>query len=146
MLFADDDPAIRGSFARAVKGAGYDVDLAEDGSVALQRAREHKYSVFAMDFDMPGQAGVELVRQLRELQPQASLIVITGDPEYAIESTKQKGVFMVISKPWEHDTLLTILDAASRRVERVASGERGVVRAVPSPFAVARATFGRRIG
>src|SRR5690606_13920965 len=63
VLFADDDPAIRGSFARAVKGAGYDVDLAEDGSVALQRAREHKYSVFAMDFDMPGQAGVELVRQ-----------------------------------------------------------------------------------
>ncbi len=144
VLLADDDPGIRASFARSLRGKKYRVDLAAEGSGALRLARENHYSIFVMDFDMPGQAGVELVRQLRALQPHASLIVITGDPEYAIESTKQKGVFMVISKPWEHDTLLTILDAASRRVERVASGERGVVRAGPS--ALVRAALGRRIG
>jgi two-component system C4-dicarboxylate transport response regulator DctD len=120
VLFVDDEPSVRRAFARTVKAAGYRVDLAVDGGGAIERARSHAYSIVALDFEMPGLSGIALVRQMRKLQPHAALLVITGDPQYAMESTKQKGVFMVISKPWESETLLTILEAACRRFDRAA--------------------------
>ena len=121
MLFADDEPGVRRAFARTVEEAGFRVDVAKNGAAAVERARAHAYTIVALDYEMPGLSGLDLVRQIRRLQPHAAIIVITGDAYYAMECTKQKGIFMVISKPWERETLLTIFDAACRRFDRAVS-------------------------
>jgi FixJ family two-component response regulator len=64
---------------------------------------------------MPDMTGEQLSAQLRPLQAQASYVVVTGHSDLAVAACKTPGLFVVISKPWDSETLLTILTACKRR-------------------------------
>jgi two-component system response regulator RegA len=110
VLFVDDDPEIRNAFRRLVSAHGLDVDLASNGEEALQAARAKSYAIIVTDHQMPGgPSGPELVARLREQQPQARLMLVTGHSDLAVESCRVPGISLVISKPWDPDALLTLL-------------------------------------
>jgi two-component system, NtrC family, nitrogen regulation response regulator GlnG len=113
VLFADDDPEVRAAFARTARSSGWVVDLAADGEEALGLAAERSYVVVATDHQMPKLCGEELVARLRELQPKAAFVMVTGHSELAVASTRTPGVLVVISKPWNNEVLLSILAAAA---------------------------------
>src|SRR5690606_17610745 len=99
--------------------AGWTVDLARDASTALALAKEHSYAIILADQQMPDITGQELIAMLKERQPTASYIVVTAHSELAVAASKKPGFFVVLSKPWDRDTLLSILAASQTK-----SGER----------------------
>lgn len=115
ILFVDDDPAVRSAFKRLASAHGFSVDVAPNGDEGLKAARERAYSVIVTDHRMPGLCGSELVARFRALQPEASLILVTGYSDLAVESCRVPGLFVVISKPWDNNALLTLLHAGARQ-------------------------------
>lgn len=115
VLFVDDDVAILKAFARTVSSAGWKVDVARDPHTALKLSQQHSYSVIVADHHMPEMTGEQLIARMRLHQPQAGYVVVTGHAELAVAACKTPGLFVVISKPWDQETLLNILTACERR-------------------------------
>jgi DNA-binding NtrC family response regulator len=115
ILFVDDDPQVLSAFKRVVRAAGWTVDVAGDAATALELAKQHSYGIILADQQMPDMSGAELITKLRSKQPQARYIVVTAHSELAVAASKTPGFFVVISKPWDTETLLTILSACQRQ-------------------------------
>lgn len=118
VLFVDDDPEVRAAFARLVGAHGLEVDLASNGEEALSAAGQKAYAVIITDHQMPGLSGADLVARLRELQPRARLMLVTGYCDLAVQSCRVPGVSLVISKPWDPDALLSLLGVAPAAASR----------------------------
>ncbi len=115
VLFVDDDPVVLRAFERTVRRGGFAVDLADNAESALQLARKNAYAVIVADHHMPKMTGEQLIARLKPYQPLASYVVVTGHADLAVAACKTPGLFVVISKPWDQDTLLNVLTACERR-------------------------------
>lgn len=100
ILVAEDEEPIRLLWQRFLSRWGYEVDLAENGQVALQLARASRYSLLITDLTMPVMNGLELVHQLKAEQPELEIIVTTGfgTIENAVDMMKA-GAHEFITKP-----------------------------------------------
>lgn len=112
VLVVDDDAAVRELLAKALTGAGYQVDLAVDGPSALVRLGEKAYDLMITDLKMPGLDGLSVIREARRTCPSLPVIVITG---YSSEATAIEaidlGVAGYLTKPFR---VPRILAAAAR--------------------------------
>lgn len=78
VLIVDDEEPIRRLAARVLGGAGYETDVAADGAEALGMVEERgPFDLVITDFVMPGMWGDELVRQLRNKEPNLKVLYIT---------------------------------------------------------------------
>jgi two-component system response regulator RegA len=79
VLVVDDDESYRTQLSRAFERRGFRVLVARDGDGAVVHAHAAAQLAFAcVDLRMPGRSGLDLVRVLRELHPEAAIIVLTG--------------------------------------------------------------------
>jgi two-component system response regulator RegA len=78
ILVVEDDEVLRGRLARAFRERGYEVREAEGGESALRHAREETPEFVVVDLRMPGASGLELVRELKALDPATAIVVLTG--------------------------------------------------------------------
>jgi DNA-binding response OmpR family regulator len=65
ILLVEDEPAIRDVVAFALRSEGYEVEEAEDGEVALERALREPFDLVLLDVMLPGLSGTEVCRRLR---------------------------------------------------------------------------------
>jgi diguanylate cyclase (GGDEF)-like protein len=126
VLFADDDGAVRKAVARTLRRHGMIVDLAVDGTEALSLAREFPYAVVATDYRMPGLSGLQLVRALRLIRPDASYVIVTGAHDALEELASATGVYSVVPKPWTDDGLVTVIEAGMRDAARRRTRRAGI--------------------
>lgn len=115
LLIAEDDADLRELLLDDLEDAGYTTVAAVDGRTALthiQRERE-QVDLLITDVKMPGVTGQELLARMRELRPEAPVIVITafGSVEQAVEMVKA-GAFQYLTKPFESDELLATVAKA----------------------------------
>ncbi|UXI03835.1 response regulator [Photobacterium sp. TY1-4] len=112
VLTADDSLSIRQMVSHTLKDAGFEVDTANDGADALNKAKQQRYDVIISDVNMPNVDGLELVRQLRataqyKFTPILMLTTETSPEKKA--AGKQAGATGWIVKPFNPDTLLKTL-------------------------------------
>lgn len=126
ILFVDDDPVSRRSFARMMRQSGLLVDLASDGDEAWDLASHFPYAVIATDLRMPGMDGMMLIDQLRELQPDPVCLLVTGCSqfEWYDKSGAGQAEVDVIKKPWNGGQLV-------QAVQRSLGEYRQKIRGVP---------------
>ena len=100
ILVVDDDASEREGLAELLRMWGYDAEIAADGHQALTQAAAFNPSVVISDLRMPGMNGMEVLRQMRESQPEVIFIMLTaqGTIEEAVEATKL-GAFNFLEKP-----------------------------------------------
>ncbi|MCJ7611928.1 MAG: response regulator [Candidatus Aminicenantes bacterium] len=110
ILVVDDEMGIREGCRRVLAEEGYDIDLAEDGNVGLQRALEKSYDLVLVDLMMPGIGGLDLIKKIHEIDPEIILVVITGfaNIETAVEATK-RGAYDYLPKPFTPETLAVLV-------------------------------------
>ena len=84
ILVVDDEGAIRYSVSKTLQRVGYHVSEAESGEKALEMLVQQEFDVILTDIRMPGIDGVELLRRIKEIAPDSSVILMTG---YASLST-----------------------------------------------------------
>lgn len=122
ILVVDDDPSTRHSVATVLRAEGFEVSTAHDGPSALTEARRALPDVVITDLSMPAMDGMQLCRHLRELDPDVTIIVVTGHAEtsYAVASLRA-GVEDFLTKPLDLDTLVHRLERTlERRQAKVA--------------------------
>jgi len=68
------------ALAARLRADGHQVDTIHTASEAIERAREAQYLIYYVDCEMPGMDGVEIMKEIRRLQPEASVIVTCRGP------------------------------------------------------------------
>src|SRR5262245_50479523 len=99
LLFIDDEPRVLTSM-RAMFRREYEVLLVNSGPEALALMQKHKVDVIVSDQRMPGMTGVEVLKQVKKLAPNAMRILLTGYADLqAIEASINEGeVFRYLTK------------------------------------------------
>ncbi|PYN84926.1 MAG: hypothetical protein DMD87_25555, partial [Candidatus Rokuibacteriota bacterium] len=120
VLIVDDDRQVRDVLHQIFLGAGYKCLLANDGleGVEVFRAsiRDSRSPLTVTDLKMPIMGGIDLLQHVRQADPDAAVIVLTGaaDVKTAIASLKL-GAYDFIMKPVNVDELLIAADRALER-------------------------------
>ena len=110
LLVVDDESFVRELLGDILEGEQCDVYLAESGSEALSVFRETEFDGIFTDVGMPGMSGWELAREIRQINTDIPIAVITGWGE-AVGSKEQKaaGVDWVIAKPFTADRIAELV-------------------------------------
>jgi len=99
LLIADDDRLLREAFRAALEVDGYAVYEAGTMEEALRMVAEREFEVVLSDVYMPGN-GLTLLRRLREVSPESSVVLITGFDRSSDEAeAKALGAFAYLRKP-----------------------------------------------
>jgi CheY-like chemotaxis protein len=143
ILAVDDEPVVLDSFRKILVLAGFSVDTVESGPEALSLVRERGYDFVFTDLKMPGMDGIEVVRAVKHLRPDADVAVITGYAtiESAVETMKD-GAVDYVQKPFTEDELVAFANRLLLRREARLEGERRPTVRVVAPE-VAEVVAGR---
>jgi signal transduction histidine kinase len=117
ILLVDDEEGIRKVLGISLSDSGYQVFTAESGEEALRIFKEKAPPIVMTDIKMPGMDGIELLQKMKEENPDAEVIMITGhgDMELAIQSLKHEATDF-ITKPINDDALQIALKRAKERI------------------------------
>jgi len=114
ILVVDDNEDLLETFSLILKRRGFHVETAGNGVMAVDRYKEHAFDVTLMDIVMPEMNGVEAFRKIRELDPEASVILMTAySEEELIQIAKNEGARKVINKPIRIDQLIDMIKEAA---------------------------------
>ncbi|MBZ0290764.1 MAG: response regulator transcription factor [Anaerolineae bacterium] len=116
VLVVDDEGAIRYSVSKTLQRIGYEVDEASSGEEALEMMGKREYDVILTDIRMPGLTGVDLLKRIKDIAPDAIVILMTGYASLgtAVESLRL-GAHDYLIKP---SSSQDIRQSVSRGVER----------------------------
>ncbi|MBU1107838.1 MAG: sigma-54 dependent transcriptional regulator [Candidatus Riflebacteria bacterium] len=116
ILIVDDEKSILFSLKAALSKEGYQVKSAENPSEALKFFEPGAFQVIISDYNMPGMSGMEFLKQVKQIDPEAVFILMTayGSEKLAIEAMKQ-GAYDYFSKPFDIDEMRVIVAKACER-------------------------------
>ena len=117
ILIVDDEESICRVLSIALTDSGYQVLTAKNGEEALCIFRERQTPIVLTDIKMPGMDGVQLLRKIKEENPDTEVIMITGhgDMELAIQSLKFDATDF-ITKPINTEALEIALKRANEKI------------------------------
>src|SRR6266850_2829463 len=113
LLLVEDEGPLRQAVAEQLSDRGFSVEQAESGEAALARLAEFAFDVIVTDLRLPGVDGAAVVEAALARYPDIVAIVVTGygTVKDAVEAIK-RGAWDFVSKPFQIDELLHVLDAA----------------------------------
>jgi DNA-binding NtrC family response regulator len=100
LLLVDDEPAIRFSYVKYLTRAGFSVQAVATLSEARKAAASQRFDALLLDLNLPDGNGMDWISELRELQPDIAIVVITGvgDIPSAVEAMR-RGADHYLAKP-----------------------------------------------
>jgi two-component system nitrogen regulation response regulator NtrX len=122
ILIVDDERGIRETLSAVLRDEGFNADAVASGEDCLKAIARRTYGCVLLDVWLPGISGLETLAQMRELNCDAAVVIISGhgNIETAVRATKL-GAFDFIEKPLSIEkTVLTVRNALrQRQLERV---------------------------
>ena len=115
VLIVDDAPFIRNTLTEWLE-TEYQILTAEDGEEGVEKFRRECFDAVLLDINMPKLGGVDALRQMREINNQTRIIMVTAvDRQEVINECKSLGALDYIMKPFGMDQILQALHAALDR-------------------------------
>ena len=113
ILVVDDEPGIRELLSIMLSSEGYDVSTARDYNTALTKFQQNDFDIIIADIMMPGKSGIDLMKAIREKDPDIPIIIITAYASInsAIEALRLDA-FDYITKPFSVDQIKFIIKRA----------------------------------
>jgi len=113
LLVVDDEKGIRDALVQVFEYEGHEVAAAEDGRDGIEMASALRPDVIFLDVKMPGLDGLDVLARIREDDPTALVVMISGHGtiDTAVEATR-KGAYDFLEKPLDTDRLLVTLRRA----------------------------------
>lgn len=145
LLVVDDNPADRDLLTEYLGRAGYRVELARDGVEAWEFLAREAVDVILLDEVMPRMTGMELLRKLKQ-HPRLALVPVifqsaSNDRQLILDGIRA-GAYYWLTKPFDGDMLLSIVEAASEDrsrykelLEEVRKGIEGMALLQSATFA-----------
>jgi len=78
VLIIEDDTNLLYDWQQLLEDEGYNVDIAENGKIALELWEKHIYDVILVDLRMPEVDGMDVIKTVKEQQPNTQIIIISG--------------------------------------------------------------------
>jgi putative two-component system response regulator len=115
ILIVDDEIGPRESLRMILK-PNYNIYAVENGYAAIQMIQQIEMDVLTLDLKMPGVSGIDTLKEIRVIDPDVMVIIITGygTLKSAIEAIRY-GVFDYIPKPFNVPEILSIIDKSIQR-------------------------------
>ncbi|MBT4502751.1 MAG: sigma-54-dependent Fis family transcriptional regulator [Gemmatimonadetes bacterium] len=111
ILIVDDEENIRTTLELFLSERGFGVESVGTGEAAVEMVQEREVAAVVLDLNLPGMDGIETMGQLRRLQPELPIIIVTafGSIPSAVEAMRQ-GSYDYVAKPFRNDDLLMRLE------------------------------------
>ena len=135
VFIVDDDPLVLNALTIVLSREGYQVTGFAEGASFLAAAKSRTPTCVILDVHMPGQSGLDILKELNAQQYPAPIFIISGigDIPMAVDAIKN-GALDFIEKPFDATTVVTrvreAVEAWSRRAKQVGAGD-----ALPPVFA-----------
>ncbi len=146
ILIVDDNETIREGLSHVVRKMGHSPVIAPSGKDGLEKLKQHRADFVITDLKMEGMDGVEVLRGVRELDPDCPAMIITafGSVETAVEAMKL-GAFDFLIKPFAPEVVRLKVERAlelrgARTAKRRLEAENAYLRGEES------ALFGEMVG
>ncbi len=110
ILVVDDEEIMRSFLQDVLTGEGYQVDIVPTGEEAVDKVGEKRYDLVITDIKMSGIDGIQVLSQVKEINPATEVVVMTGyaSLESAVESMKM-GAADYITKPFNIDQIRIVV-------------------------------------
>ncbi|MDE0186491.1 MAG: sigma-54 dependent transcriptional regulator [Candidatus Poribacteria bacterium] len=107
ILVVEDESGQRKVLQRILEREGYDVTLAENGLNALEKIEGTMFDLVISDMRMPGMTGRDLLREIKETDPDLPVLIVTAFAELkdAVDLVAREGAFYYLQKPINNDVL-----------------------------------------
>jgi len=118
ILIADDEDMVVASIRAFLQLDGdFDVHGFTDPEEAARFAAANPVDVAISDYLMPKMNGIQLLARIKESQPEASRVLLTGhaDKQSAIQAINQVALFQYLEKPWDNAQLLLVIQSGAER-------------------------------
>jgi two-component system response regulator HydG len=111
IFIVDDNQDFAESLADILKLEGHQIELAFDGETAIEKFCSQNFDITFMDVKLPGMNGVESFFEIRKINPQARVVMMTGySVEQLLSQAIENGAMAVLRKPLEMSKLLELLE------------------------------------
>jgi len=109
ILIVDDEDILRISIGDDLRERGYEVSLSKSPTLALNLLEKENFEIALIDYKMPEMNGIELLKRIKKLQPECSVVIMTGfgTIQTAVEAMKI-GAQDFITKPFSNDELILL--------------------------------------
>ena len=118
ILLVEDKTELRAMLRKALERAGYSIEEAADGNSAIRKVRERRYLVVLSDLKLPGNSGIDVLREAQKVESTLPVILMTayGSVEEAVTAMKE-GAFDFIQKPVDLDHLKLLIERGAKQQE-----------------------------
>ena len=144
ILIVDDDPGMCETLADILEAKGYLVRTSLDGPSAIERMKAEPYDLILIDVMMPGMNGVETLREIKSLRPDAMAVIMTGRSqlEGVVSEALWSGVDGVLYKPFDVDSVIDMVERGNQQLAKTPTVDIGeydidpqVIELVPEEMA-----------
>lgn len=113
ILVIEDEEVLAKNIRRHLASHGYEAKVANAGNEGLQEVKKFKPDLVLLDFHLPDMNGLDILRQIKELEPAVKVILITGrgSAQLAVDAMKA-GAYDYLHKPLVLDELKLLIDKA----------------------------------
>ena len=115
ILVIDDDTGVLRFLEKALSGQGYEVTCADSGQKGIELYAAERFDLVLLDLSMPGMDGYEILEKVRQVDAEASVVIMTayGSIESVVRAMKG-GAFDYLTKPLDLDYLEIVIGKALR--------------------------------
>ena len=130
IMVVDDERGVRESFEMILKIKDYEVNTFEDGESAISSLKKDLYDMAFIDYKLPGMDGIEVLRKIKEIDPNVEVIIVTA---YASESSHANaitlGALEYLRKPFLMEEIYELVERGlrKRRAKKVQKKEIGPI-------------------
>lgn len=113
VLVCDDSMLIRAQLRDFIQGLnkGITVVEASDGVKAVEMYRQHRPRLVLLDIVMPNEDGLECLKQIKEMDPDANVVIVSSSgTKQILKEALQAGAVDFIQKPWSEELVAKIID------------------------------------
>ncbi|MBN2061652.1 MAG: response regulator [Deltaproteobacteria bacterium] len=106
LLVVDDEEKVRKYLSKLLTNRGYQVDIAPDGTTALEMLKKTDYDIVLLDVIMPGPDGLAVLQEIKRIKPLTEVIMLTGNASVntGVEGIRI-GAFDYLLKPLDLNAL-----------------------------------------
>jgi DNA-binding NtrC family response regulator len=119
VLVDDEEMVITSLRALLQLETEHDIHGFTDPAEAVKFMEANPVDVCVSDYLMPGMTGIQFLTRAKDLQPEASRVLLTGhaDKQSAIAAINQVSLFQYVEKPWDNAQLLLVIQSGAERTK-----------------------------